>query len=73
MTNTQAFARWESRSGKWWVGLYRDGFGVMYDTGPGGMMGSLGRVDDNVAIEWVELHLGMFQPDAAKTPMKRTI
>lgn len=64
-------ARWESRSGKHHVTLYRDQYGVSYVShGASGFMGNLTDVD---AIAQLERRVNDFQPDALTSPMRRTI
>lgn len=69
MTKT-LIARWESRSGKHWVDLYRDELGYTYKApGQGGNLGALSS--DSIAVRMIELRLENFQPDANTTPMRR--
>lgn len=67
----KVIARWESKSGKYWVELTSSESGVSY--GAPGAGGSLGRVGDSEAIAEIQrrVDLGYFQPDANKTPMKK--
>lgn len=68
----QVIARWESRSGKHWVELSEDRWGFAY-TAPG-QGGVLGRVSRAEAVTEIERRaaMGLFQPDANVTPMRRT-
>ena len=63
-------ARWESRGGKWWVMLYHDAHSWGYTgAGCGGSFPmQWGQAE---AFEEIEGRLGEFQPDDAKTPMRR--
>lgn len=67
-------ARWESKGGKYWVEVEEfDSGGWGYSgKGCGGVMGATSRED---AIEKMRVRVcaGEFLPDAAKTPMSRTI
>ena len=64
-------ARWESRSGKWWAELYRDSLGYSYRAvGAGGVLGGASEAE---AVAEMEKRLPLFQPDAAKTPMRRVL
>jgi hypothetical protein len=74
-------ARWESRSGKHWVELFyypafqfADGRvepSASYTALHSG--GSLGNMTEEAAIAEMQARVdrGLFQPDAAKTPMRR--
>lgn len=65
-------ARWESKTRKWFVVLESfDGRGYGYTANDSG--GVLYADDDADAIAQVQarVDLGLFQPDAAKTPMRR--
>jgi hypothetical protein len=66
-------ARWESRSGKDWVALYTDRFGAVYESDNGG--GNLGNLTAAQAVAKMEAEVatGRFQPDKAKTPMRRVV
>jgi hypothetical protein len=67
----EAVARWESRSGKWWAELFHDGAHAFYrGVGCGGNMGIIGE-PEAIAEMQRKVDSGYFQPDAAKTPMKR--
>ena len=70
---TKTIARWESRSGKHYVDLWRGRWGPSYDSP--GASGSMGNITDAQAIAEIERKLswGMFQPDKAKTPMRRVV
>jgi len=72
---SKTIARWESKSGKHWITLYRDAYGYGYRGADcGGALG-YGIDSDDAAVELIQkqVNTGRFQPDAAKTPMKRTI
>ncbi len=70
-------ARWESRSGQWWVTLeahsddpLNEGFSYEHNNGVGAFFAS----DNGAAIEYIERHVavaGIAQPDNAKTRMVR--
>jgi hypothetical protein len=65
-------ARWESRSGKWFVEVHhlRSG-GYMYEApGAGGVLNAGSDTDAIRAIQ-AKVDAGLFQPDSAKTPMRR--
>jgi IMP dehydrogenase/GMP reductase len=64
-------ARWESKSGKYWVEVTRKEWGVSYEAPRA--TGSLGKVTDTEALEEMQkrVDMGYFQPDANKIPMKR--
>jgi hypothetical protein len=68
-------AKWESRSGKHWVQLIKQGSGYSYTSPDAG--GSLGSnvTTDAQAIQALadKVLTGYFQPDANTTPMQRTI
>ena len=71
--NRVLIARWESKTGKHFVELYRDMRGYSYHApGAGGSLGVL--PSDEIAIEKIKkiVDVGYFLPDAAKTPMHRT-
>lgn len=64
-------ARWQSKSGKWWVHLYKNAHGYSYrGVDCGGFIGAL-EGEDTKAIAYIESRLDTFQPDNAKTKMKR--
>lgn len=76
-------ARWESRSGKYWVNLY---FNPEFKLADGRIIpnahykgvdcgGGLAAATPEDAIAQMQTRVasGYFQPDANKTPMKRTI
>ena len=66
-------ARWESRSGKWWVDLFRDR-GSYYTYKGVDCMGSLGVLPSPeyaVGVMETKVASGHFQPDAARTNMRR--
>jgi hypothetical protein len=72
METKAVLGRWESRSGKHWVELYRDEFGLGYRApGAGGHFGLHLTEADAFDIMNDRLASGQFQPDSAKTPMKR--
>lgn len=68
-------ARWESRSGKWWVELHRSDAGCYSYTAndSGGTLGN--NLTNEVAIDAIEQRIanGYFQPDNLKSPMKRVV
>jgi len=64
-------ARWESKSGKHYAELYRDDWGYCYKANGAG--GNLGSVPEADAIASIERRVNDFQPDANKTPMRRTV
>jgi hypothetical protein len=66
-------ARWESKSGKYWVELTRSESGSVFYDAPQAT-GSLGRdLTDEQAVTDMQARVnkGYFQPDANKTPMRR--
>lgn len=65
-------AKWESKSGKHWVTLTRDKHGYSFRAGGAG--GYLGNVSESDAVKEMErrVAMGIYQPDANKTPMRRT-
>ena len=65
-------AKWESKSGKYWVTLTRNTYGVSY-TAPQACGTFANPITDADAIAEMEKQVseGYFQPDANKTPMKR--
>jgi len=67
-------ARWESKSGKHWVDLYEyayPDYGFFYKApGAGGQLGKISRADAIAKME-EKVRAGYFQPDSAKTPMRR--
>lgn len=67
-------ARWESKTGKHFVDLYKDDFGYSYQS-PGaiGNLGALASDGDAISILDVRVASGYFLPDNAKTPMRRVI
>jgi hypothetical protein len=71
MADRHTVATWANRTGKHTVTLYRDAWGYGY-TAPRAS-GSLGPLaDDATAIVLLERRVNDFQPDANKTPMRRT-
>lgn len=67
----ETLARWKSRSGKWYVELYRTKHGVSYNARDA--CGHLGEMSDEDAITEMSVRVerGGFQPDNARTPMKK--
>lgn len=69
----RARARWESKGGKHFFNLYRDGYGYGYTCSGG--MGHFGSTfaDDDAAIAYVLASgkVASSQPDANTTPMRR--
>jgi hypothetical protein len=67
-------ARWESRGGAYVVELYKqDGSGFSYrGTGCGGYLGNDWTEAEVLEAFQARVDSGYFQPDANKTPMKRT-
>ncbi len=65
-------AKWESKSGKYWVTLTRSDYGVSY-TAPQACGTFANPITDAEAIAQManQVALGYFQPDANKTPMRR--
>jgi len=69
----ELIARWESKSKKWFVELYKDSHGYGYRAvGAGGYLGYCDW-SDATAIKIMEPRIEDFQPDANKVPMIRTI
>jgi hypothetical protein len=73
-TPYELIAKWESRSGKHFAELYRDGAGYAYyrGNGCGGNLGNLSEADA-ITLMQSKVDSGYFLPDDAKTPMKRTV
>ncbi len=67
--NTSVLAHWESRSRKHWLTLLKDPQGYRYESP--GARGTIVAEDDLAAIAMMERRLSEFQPDKAKTPMRR--
>ena len=65
-------ARWESKTGKHWAELHRNGdvYGYRGD-GCGGCLGAFRFADEPVAMMERKVASGYFLPDSAKTPMHR--
>lgn len=63
-------AHWESRSGKHWLTLLKGPQGYRYEA-QDSSRGWLRADDDLTAIAQMERRLSEFQPDKAKTPMRR--
>lgn len=72
LENGRVVAKWESKTGKHWVVLYRDDYGYGY-TSPdaGGFLGQLPSDEDAIAQMEAKIETGYFLPDSAKTPMRR--
>jgi hypothetical protein len=70
MENQQIIAVWRSRSGKHFVALTRDKWGLSYRTNGGG--GNLGNMSDTEAVADLEQRIvPNAQPDSNKSPMIR--
>jgi hypothetical protein len=63
-------AHWESRSRKHWLTLLKDSQGYRYESSSGAL-GTIIAEDDLSATAIMERRLSDFQPDKAKTPMRR--
>jgi hypothetical protein len=66
-------ARWESKSGKYWVELTRGESGGVFYNAPGAT-GSLGMAltdEEALADMQARVDSGYFLPDTHKTPMKK--
>lgn len=69
----KVIARWESKSGKYWVEIVRSEAGNLHNRSVW-ESGSFGAgVTEDEAIAQIEGRLSDFQPDAHKTPMRRVI
>ncbi len=67
-------ARWESKTGKYWVALFSDGVSAWYNSDNG--VGSLGKITNDaaaIATMQTKVDTGYFLPDTAKTPMRKVI
>jgi hypothetical protein len=65
-------AKWESKSGKHWVILNREEWGVSYSAPQAGGTFANPITDEEAIAEMAKrVALGYFQPDANTTPMKR--
>jgi hypothetical protein len=73
-TSSDVIARWESRSGKWWVEIEPSSFGGFNYAAADRSLGYLGNIPEIAALREMQKRVDqrLFQPDANKTPMKRT-